>query len=385
MWIKFFAAVKKARLDAMKVNWDILPPDIRHYLRDCRNYIENGAYTKYSTVSIRGDAFCLLCGTAQTEHVRSIKRFFGDDLLPIGDALPDGSPNLAPDGLPERVFRTGLYRQFTGQVSLTDVSQKIAGWSPSVGGARPGFDAARGSFLLFQQFLFSGRPASFPCQSLRGIGQASLWRQPPPYIQADSVKINQYLNALAPNQLVVLDIECWPCDMLATDADFDEALPKYLEFIQIARNVRPDIRIAYYGNLPLRNYWGPVGGNAANLAKWKSRNAAWAEIANYVDAIFPSLYTFENNQANWIKYARANIDEARQYDKPVIPYLWMFYHDSVPTIGNTLIDGTFWRAQLDTCAQYADGAVMWGGWQQPWDNNAPWWQSTLSFISTMGI
>ena len=38
--------------------------------------------------------------------------------------------------------------------------------------------------------------------------------------------------------------------------------------------------------------------------------------------IFPSLYTVYDDQGHWLRFAEANMVEARRYGKPVIPFIW---------------------------------------------------------------
>ena len=50
------------------------------------------------------------------------------------------------------------------------------------------------------------------------------------------------------------------------------------------------------------------------------------------------------------------------------------------------IDADFWRLQLETVAEHADGVVIWGGWDfdhnRParWDERVPWWQATRASL-----
>ena len=106
-----------------------------------------------------------------------------------------------------------------------------------------------------------------------------------------------------------------------------------------------------------------------NDQSWKDRNKFFASLANHVDVVFPSLYTFYNDQAGWEQYATANIAEARKYNKPVYAFIWPQYHGSNATIGGQHIAGDYWRKQLETVYQYADGVVIWAGWgwQNDWD------------------
>ena len=39
----------------------------------------------------------------------------------------------------------------------------------------------------------------------------------------------------------------------------------------------------------------------------------------------------------------------------------------------TDLDADVWETTLRISLDEADGLVLWGGWQVPWDENAPWW------------
>ena len=131
---------------------------------------------------------------------------------------------------------------------------------------------------------------------------------------------------------------------------------------------------------PIRSYWAPVNyltslenvgdpwwdanrpGFKATYDAWRAANARLAAIAQYVDAVFPSLYTFYDYYsagaaAGWVKYAQANIEEAKSYGKPVFPFIWMRYHDSNATLKYQYLPAEFWRLQLDTIEPLAKGGV----------------------------
>src|SRR5262249_4133499 len=107
---------------------------------------------------------------------------------------------------------------------------------------------------------------------------------------------------------------------------------------------------------------------------------------------FPSLYTYYPDQAGWVAYAKANLSEARRLapGKPVYCFLWPQYHDS-STLAYQFLPVDYWKLQLQTCRQYADGIVILGcvgkdgkmnGWLT-WDDNAPWWQATIQFVASI--
>ena len=123
----------------------------------------------------------------------------------------------------------------------------------------------------------------------------------------------------------------------------------------------------------------------ASYEDWIKGNERLNELADHVDAVFPSLYTFYNNPAGWEKYAIENLKEARKSGKPVYAFLWPTYHNSSAELNGTHIDGLFWRKQLDICKQYVDGVVIWGGWQVKWDPQFEWWKETIKFMESLNV
>jgi hypothetical protein len=61
------------------------------------------------------------------------------------------------------------------------------------------------------------------------------------------------------------------------------------------------------------------------------------ELARHVDAFFPSMYTFDDNQGAWARRAQSEAaeDRALAAGKPVFFYLWPQYHDGTPSSFNT--------------------------------------------------
>ena len=105
-------------------------------------------------------------------------------------------------------------------------------------------------------------------------------------------------------------------------------------------------------------------------------------------------------QDRWVEFATENLLQARQYGKPVIPYIWPRFHGGG---GSTDPESTsyrywkyreirpeFWRVILETSKEFADGAVIYDAANaltadeaslRRWDDNAAWWLETKSFIS----
>jgi Hyaluronidase len=198
---------------------------------------------------------------------------------------------------------------------------------------------------------------------------------------ASSIKIG--VRATNPaSRILVLDQEDWP--VKGTTAVVSGSVNEYLTLLLRVRSVGFQGSIGYYGVPPVRDYWRALSPpNSQSYRAWQSENDLLQPLANAVDALFPSLYTFYDDYDGWTRYAIANLSEARRlaHGKPVYAFIWPQFHDSNKSIGLSLISGNFWALQLQTIAQYADGVIIWGGWRLPWDEQAEWWQSTRQFVS----
>lgn len=177
--------------------------------------------------------------------------------------------------------------------------------------------------------------------------------------------------AAQPTALTALNVEQWPVP---------ERIPDLITTLGLFRQHFPHIRVGYYDLCPKRDYWRAIlSPDSAKFRQWQQENDAMAPLARQVDLIFPSLYTFYPDRAGWIKYATANIAEARRYHKAVYPFIWPQYHSSASQAGQYL-DADYWQVQLETVGSLADGLVIWGGYKLPWDEAAPWWQVTKEFL-----
>jgi hypothetical protein len=181
---------------------------------------------------------------------------------------------------------------------------------------------------------------------------------------------------------LVLDIEEWRVSGLPK-GEVNANIAKYLRALEIARVAAPKSKMGYYGLVPERNYWALVKKDQKALEEWDATNRSLSVIADKVDFIFPSIYTFYNDPVGWEVYAKAMLQEARIYKKPVYAFIWPEFHDSNKELAGQNIPAKFWAKQLELCRQYADGVVIWGGWQKPWDEKALWWVTTKEFMQKL--
>jgi hypothetical protein len=193
-------------------------------------------------------------------------------------------------------------------------------------------------------------------------------------------KASTIINSSAFDKAIV-DIERWP--VTGRDNNVKQSLSKYKKVVVDLKSNGVNKAIGYYGVLPVPDYWRAVSKpGSSKFISWQSDNNRLQSLIENVDALFPSLYTFYNDQDGWVKFARAQIGEARRLanGKPVIVFLWPKFHDSNRFLKNKYVPTDFWRVELETALELADGVVIWGGWKENWDSNADWWVETRNFI-----
>lgn len=215
----------------------------------------------------------------------------------------------------------------------------------------------------------------------RGIWPEGASRKSAP----DPSLVRNYVDSL-PNDgaPIVLDFEDFSLVGSASEARSEVAgINRILRAFQRAA---PDRPLGFYGYVPNRDYWRAIEPpNSPKFKQWQQENDRGKSIADGVDVLFPSVYTFYQDREGWQRYARAQICEARRLSsKPVYVFLWPDYYNekSAPR----QIPAAYWRLQLDTAREHADGVVIWGGWdfenwrKQQWNPEAPWWQETRRFL-----
>jgi len=245
-------------------------------------------------------------------------------------------------------------------------------------------------FVVFDGTLYAGKPDL----SIHGIRPVSIaytsqfgvhWYKNPDTLPDKNVVQKVAQEAHAKNAPVIIDIEHWPLE--GDLSKVRASLSKYMTVLQWFKDAAPGLAVGYYGAPPLRDYWkslrSPMSKEWASFAR---ENDQLRPLAGAVDIIFPSLYTFYTDRGGWVRYAYAQIAEARRAanGKPVYVFLWPQYHDSNPSLKGAFLPADFWRLQLQMAKQYADGIVIWGGWgakgPMNWDNNAAWWKVTTDFM-----
>jgi hypothetical protein len=181
--------------------------------------------------------------------------------------------------------------------------------------------------------------------------------------------------------VAVIDIESWP--LIGDPAVVGESVRKFETVIQWFKETAPSVKVGYYGVTPVWDYWNAIQPTESpKYIAWQKTNDRVASIARLEDMLFPSIYTFYEDQIGWSKVAIRQIQEARRISggKPVYVFLWPQYHTSP----HAYLPAEYWRMELETARKYADGVVIWGGSSETWDENSPWWRETKRFLMTAG-
>jgi hypothetical protein len=261
--------------------------------------------------------------------------------------------------------------------AIQSASRAFAEASPSSGNNRP--------FIVFDATLYKGKPnlMAFGLQPI--IAGNNFWRPGHSTDNVDDEGVRQefghYRNS---NGLYYIDIEKWPI-LFASPAERAASINKLDRVLTLARSTAPKLRIGFYGVLPGTAYW-PLVMRDARLQQWRDEDSTdLMPLAQKVDAVFPSLYTYYDDIEGWKTYARMTLEETRRFKKPVYAFLWPQFHDSNEKIRGQYLPVGFWRAELELCYQMADGIVIWGGWTATWDEHADWWLETKAFMTAHGI
>jgi hypothetical protein len=246
-------------------------------------------------------------------------------------------------------------------------------------------------FRVYSALLYTNVPVSAQARMNPVIVYDAFrwWGPNDPHDQLPkSQKLEKWILVEKPQrQMLIVDLEAWP-----TEGDRTAVNATVARLAALATRIRAGgftQPIGIYGLPPIIDYWRAVQPrNSQQFMAWQAANDVVAPLVDSVDALFPSLYTFYDDQNGWETYARANVAEARRLakGKPVYAFILMVYHDSNPTLRGQLIPQDYWQRQLRVLSQVADGVVIWGGYKLNWDEEAGWWLATKDFLqANLGV
>lgn len=193
--------------------------------------------------------------------------------------------------------------------------------------------------------------------------------------------------------IISLDLERWKLDRRRIgDANVNRNIQRFLQVINWIRDEAPTLKIGIYGAFPIRDpahtnyftaleraptdpYWAArLPALEAEFNAWKAANDKLAPLVAAVDFIHPSLYMMRANTASWPVFAQYMMDEARRISqgKPVIPYIWSRFHNSVPDVGLQPLPIETWQTMLDFVRQEADSVIVWQSIFDTWTADEPW-------------
>lgn len=241
----------------------------------------------------------------------------------------------------------------------------------------------REQFHVVDDLQFRKKPSVAELGMIQGIGTDAFWSPGHSRDSLDEAAVRREMSKWKDYPGVFyIDIENWPTCYVA-DSLITQSLAKYSRVIDLVREVAPRLVFGVYSLAPQFGYWPIVGGDPARLREWERCNERLAPLMKRVDIVFPSLYTFYDDEAGWDKYATVTLAAARRYGKPVYAFLWPEYHDSNPVLKGKNIPGRVWRHELDLVRGNADGIFLWSVWQHEWDEKADWWVQTRDFVTEL--
>jgi hypothetical protein len=240
-------------------------------------------------------------------------------------------------------------------------------------GCVPGL-AAGDRFPVFDGLLHRDKPSArrLGLEPLTAV--AHVWRPGVSEMDVDESAVRAAVTRVPfTERTIFLDIEVW--ELLRVPRHIrDDSILKFTHVAEAVKDARPDLTFGFYGVIPPITYWPLQNRTLPEFQEWIDANAAMQPLAKLVDVVFPSLYTFYDDHPGWITYATQTLNAARQFKKPIYPFLCFEYHDSNPRLRDHEIVTSAWRDQLRFCRANADGVVLWGGYMRNWRDTAPWWR-----------
>lgn len=246
--------------------------------------------------------------------------------------------------------------------------------------------------LFFDGMMHAKKPdlRRYGIEPLHIVYESWIWNRSDPVDSLpDAAKLREQVKRAAlARRMLVLDVERWAVDDRASDVQFAEHAARLLQIASDVRKYDSSVRVGYFGLFPDTYQRAALQDPSARLHRqWLQTNERASALAHGMDVTLPELYTYTESESNWVKSAKLHIAQARKYMKPVYVFLWPQYAATTANARkDTFIPVSFWTAQLQTACTYADGVVIWGGWDpdksQPaeWSSAEPWWRATTEYL-----
>lgn len=185
----------------------------------------------------------------------------------------------------------------------------------------------------------------------------------------------------------ILDIEYWLKDWRRFNYKQKfNMVHRYADTLRETKKVNQNKKLGFFRVVPAWAHWDIIS-SQEHFNNWQRENELRQVIADSVDVLYPSLYTYHEEPEDWILWAKTIIAKARNManGKKVIPFIWPRFHQSSGPYrrGRKELPAHYWRAQLELVASIADGVVIWNGAlgnKGNWDESERWWIETKAFM-----
>lgn len=245
---------------------------------------------------------------------------------------------------------------------------------------------------VFEALMQAGKPdlRRYGIEPVEIAYEAQLWN---PGAPADSYPDRKKVlsaadRAVKRQSILVLDIERWPVEAGVADRLVEQRIERLQHIVGWIRDEYPRVRLGYFGIMPSAAVtWALAPAESREGVAWRRANSRLDSLAASMDVVLPSLYSYSNDPDRWVRVAVANIKAARRYGKPVYAFVWPKYSERNAELSYQYVGDDFWRLQLETVCRYADGVVLWGGWDpahkrpERWSSEASWWRTTQRFLA----
>ena len=245
-------------------------------------------------------------------------------------------------------------------------------------------------FKLYDQLNFRDRPSSLQLglEPITVVYADQLWPDRKKHYDLDiDYIVARYKDRplLGKSNLLCLDIEHWRLRRVGAK-EFDKSVTRYLNVIDVFRDLYPQARIGLFEFSP--NSFYPLYDQFANdmvdpslQETWEMELKALRVISDKLDVLFPQLYSrWPSALESWERCTRVVMSKARQIarGRPVIPFIWpQFWRPA-----HAIIPEEYWSRILDVVCETADSAVLWSIYRSApqWRDDFGWWEATHAFL-----